>query len=105
MRYSELFNINPSQLDRLGVFNANVNEDSNLHIDPSLLKGCTIPEFKDSYKKFLDYFSVVFRLAGSASTHIRSFKELVLRLKFKEIANTGLGYSKNNISLHYLQIP
>ena len=56
MRYSELFNINPSQLDRLGVFNANVNEDSNLHIDPSLLKDCTIPEFKDSYQKFLIIF-------------------------------------------------
>ena len=66
MRYSELFNINPSQLDRLGVFNANVNEDSNLHIDPSLLKDCTIPEFKDSYENFLNYFSAVFKLAGSA---------------------------------------
>lgn len=38
MRYSELFNINPSQLDRLGVFNANVNEDSNLHIDQKIVQ-------------------------------------------------------------------
>ena len=98
MRYSELFNINPSQLDRLGVFNANVNDESNLHIDPSLLNDCTIPEFKDSYENFLNYFSAVFKLAGSAGTNIRCFKELVFRLKFKEIANTGLGYSKNNKS-------
>lgn len=80
------------------VFNANVNEDSNLHIDPSLLKNCSIPEFTNSYQKFLDYFSVILLLAKSANVNNRTFREMVFRLKFKEIANTGLGYSKNNKS-------
>ena len=98
MRYSELFHVTPAQLEKFGVFNANVNEDSNLHIDPSLLKNCSIPEFSNSYQKFLDYFSVILILAKSANVNNRTFREMVFRLKFKEIANTGLGYSKNNKS-------
>lgn len=98
MRYSDLFNVTPAQLAEYGVFNANVNEDSNLHIDPSLLKDCSIPEFSSSYEKFLDYFSVIFILAKNANVSKRAFKDIVFRLRFKEIANTGLGYSKNNKS-------
>ena len=98
MRYSELFHVTPTQLEEFGVLNANVNEDSNLHRDPSLVKNCSIPEFTNSYQKFLDYFSVILLLAKSANVNNRTFREMVFRLKFKEIANTGLGYSKNNKS-------
>lgn len=52
MRYSEIFNVSPRQLEKKGVFDA----------DPSLLKGCTIPEFVGAYDEFIGYFANVFSL-------------------------------------------
>lgn len=98
MLLSELFNISPVLLTEKGVFNANVAEDSQLHIDPSLLKECSIPEFEHSYENFTKYFSDVFVLAGLAGRNDRAGKQLVESLKFREIVNTGLGYSKNHKS-------
>ena len=98
MLYSELFTVSPVLLAEKGVFNANVEEDSNLHIDPSLLKECSIPEFNNSYEKYLKYFSNIFLLAKYADGNNRVFKQIIQRLKFKEIANTGLGYSQKNKS-------
>ena len=52
MRYSEIFNVQADALEAKGVFNADVDSDSQLHIDPSLFKGCTIPEFVGAYDEF-----------------------------------------------------
>lgn len=62
MRYSEIFNVSPRQLEKKGVFDADQSIDSQLHIDPSLLKGCTIPEFVGAYDEFIGYFANVFSL-------------------------------------------
>ena len=45
MRYSEIFKISAEALEAKGVFNADVDADSQLHIDPSLFKNCQITEF------------------------------------------------------------
>ena len=43
--YSTYFNITHEDLVNRGVYNAFLDKDSLLHIDPLLLKDCTIPVF------------------------------------------------------------
>ena len=98
MRYSEIFNISADALEKKGVFNADVDSDSQLHIDPSLFKGCQIPEFVDAYDEFNGYFAKVFTgLVPYARGDSKFFDQLVNRLSFREIANTCLGYSERGI--------
>ena len=58
MRYSEIFKVSADALDAKGVFNADVDSDSHLHIDPSLFKNCKIPEFVGAYDEFNTYFAM-----------------------------------------------
>lgn len=95
MRYSELFGISAKMLYEKGIFDADLDSDSHLHIDPSLFKDCMIPEFKGAYDEFIDYFTKVFSLVPIAHKNERIFQSLISRLSFKEVANTCLGYSEN----------
>lgn len=98
MRYSEIFHISPEELEAKGIFNADVDSDSQLHIDPSLFKGCNIPEFVGAYDEFNGYFTKVFDgIVPYARTDKRFYNQLVKRLSFREIANTCLGYSQRGI--------
>ncbi|KAA6320952.1 hypothetical protein EZS27_029339, partial [termite gut metagenome] len=97
-RYSQIFNISHKELTQKGVFNACIDIDSKLHIDPSLLQNCKICEFESAYKKFLDYFTNIFYLVKHVkdnSMQDRFFSNIVKRLTFKEKANTGLGYASS----------
>lgn len=96
MRYSEIFKVSSEDLEALGVFNADVDVDSQLHIDPSLFKSCKILEFNGAYEEFNAYFAKVFTgLVPYARNNPKVFNELVNRMSFREIANTCLGYSKS----------
>ena len=97
MRYSEIFNIPNKKFLEKGIFNADIDADSHLHIDPALFKDCKIPEFEGAYEEFRTYFVKVFSLVPLAKTSKKVFKTLVNYLTFKEIGNTCLGYSKNGI--------
>ena len=97
--YSTYFNITHEDLVNRGVYNAFLDKDSLLHIDPLLLKDCTIPEFKNAYEDFLQYFRGFVALTNAArskSTKDKFFKRIVDRYTLKEISNTGLGYSTGN---------
>ena len=96
MRYSEIFKVDEEALEAKGVFNADVDSDSQLHIDPSLFKGCKIPEFVGAYDEFNEYFAKVFTgIVPYARSNQRFFDQLVKCLSFREIANTCLGYSQS----------
>lgn len=97
--YSTYFNINHKDLVNKGVYNAFLDKDSLLHIDPLLLKGCDIPEFQNAYEDFLQYFRGFVTLTNAASSKSkqdRFFKAMIKRYTLKEISNTGLGYSTDN---------
>ena len=97
-RYSQIFNITHRELTQKGVLNACVDVDSKLHIDPSLLKNCKIPEFKGAYRRFISHFDDILRLVPyvkGRTNNDRFFCQIVKRLTFKEISNTGLGYSNS----------
>ena len=98
MRYSEIFKVSADALEAKGVFNADVDSDSQLHIDPSLFKDCQIPEFVGAYDTFNGYFDKLFAgLVPYARNNEKFFNRLVNSLSFREIANTCLGYSQRGI--------
>ena len=95
---SQYFGIPHSAFVEHGVYDALLGEDSRLHIDPLLLKGTSIPEFKEGYAEFLKRFSDTAHLVPHVrvkSLSDRFYRQICNRLTFKELANTGLGFSKN----------
>lgn len=97
MHYSQYFKIRHSDFVRSGVFNGFIEMDSPLHIDPMLLKNCTIPEFIGAYDRFLSYFNEIVVLADNVQVENkgdRCFRQIVRKLQFPEIVSTGLGYSR-----------
>lgn len=99
IHYSQYFHLQHNDFVSKGVYNAFLDKDSLLHVDPLLLKGCMIPEFKDSYNTFLDYFRNLVPLAKFVKdTNVRDpfFKQIIRKFTMREISNTGLGFSKEN---------
>lgn len=94
--YSSYFDVPHDEFVRLGVYDGFVNEDSTLHINPLLLKKCNVPEFERAYESFLDHFKPILLLATRINDNPKCFKEIERRFQFKEIANTGLGYSNGS---------
>lgn len=97
--YSEYFNVPHDKFVELGVYDAYVDMDSQLHIDPSLIKKTSIPEFVCAYEKFIKYFDNICHLAPHVkycSKLDRFYKQICRLLTFKELPNTGLGYSGSN---------
>lgn len=98
-RLSSILKVSAKQLDKKGVFNAFVDIDSKLYIDPSLLHKPKIKEFKNSYAKFKTYFSEVLKLIDNSQTkNDRFWREALKRLQFKEFKYVALGYSVGNKS-------
>ncbi|KAA9040837.1 hypothetical protein FW778_02000 [Ginsengibacter hankyongi] len=98
-RLSTILNVSAKILDKKGVFNAFVDIDSKLYIDPSLLAKVKIKEFKNSYSKFKTYFSEVLNIVdNSKNRNDRFWREANMRLQFKEFKYVALGYSVGNRS-------
>ena len=96
LTYSRFFKVKHKDFLQKGVYNAFFDQDSLLHIDPLLLKGCEIPEFKNAYAEFFTYFRLFIPLVkASKADNLQDhfFKKMVNRFTFKEIPNTGLGFS------------
>ena len=99
MHYSSYFKIPHRELIKVGIFDGLIERDIPLHVDPMLLKECKIPEFEGSYQKFLDYFNEIVTLTigmSNPSIKNRCFNQIVGRMHFPEVVNTGLGYSESN---------
>lgn len=97
--YSQFFNLQHKDFISKGVYNAFLDKDSLLHVDPLLLKGCSVPEFKKSYEKFLAYFQEfvpLVKFVKETNEKDPFFKKIVEKFTLREISNTGLGFSKEN---------
>ena len=58
LTYSKYLKVKHKDFLQKGVYNAFLDRDSLLHIDPLLLKGSEIPEFKNAYAEFFNYFKL-----------------------------------------------
>lgn len=97
--YSRYFHLKHKDFVQKGVYDGFVNKDSLFHVDPLLLKGCKIAEFETAYDDFLNYFTRFIPLAKNANPADHNnlfFKRMEYFFTFKEIPNTGLGFSKGN---------
>ena len=94
--YSTYFRVKHSAFVDAGVFDGQIGKDVNMHINPLLLRNCTVPEFENAYDEFLNYFKNIISLAKHVkelSTTDRCFRQIIKLFQFKETHNSGLGYS------------
>lgn len=99
LHYSKYFKTSHRAFFQKGVFDGMLDADSHLHVDPLLLKNCNVPEFVGAYEEFLDYFKKFMHLVPfvkSGDESDRYYRQIVKRFTFREIPNTGLGFSKKN---------
>lgn len=82
-----------------GAFDALVDWDTKLFVDPFLLRESSTPEFQGAHDEILKYFSDTLLLIGAVK-QIDDLKWTTARnrLVFKEIGAFGLGYSSKGIS-------
>jgi hypothetical protein len=79
-----------------GAFDGFIDVDSQLHIDPALLKATVVPELSGSYATFQDHFANVVRLLVLSTSRTDAlYREANRRLTFTELPQTGLGYAKD----------
>ena len=98
-RYSDVFKVSHEALIQEGALDAFVDIDSPFHIDPYLLRTVSVPELAPSYQRFRQHFEEVLHLLdASQHPYDRMFREAVRKLRFRELPNVSLGYSKNSVS-------
>ena len=66
LTYSKYFKVKHRDFLQKGVYNASLDQDSLLHIDPLLLKGSAIPEFTNAYTEFFNYFRLFIPLVKAS---------------------------------------
>lgn len=97
LTYSTYLQISHKALIAKGVYNAALDQDYKLHVDPLLLKTSGVPEFEGAYGKFIGYFNQFVTLAPFVKAHNMSdrfYRKMFNAFQFPERANTGLGYSR-----------
>jgi len=93
------FKLDAKKFDATGAFDALLDWDTKLFVDPFLLKGATTPEFHGAYDELLRYFSEIIKLVTvSAGPSDLTWRTARKRLVFRETPGFGLGYAKENTS-------
>lgn len=91
---SSYYGVKEDAFKKAGVFDAVVGIDTNLFLDPFLLKKTRIKEFKKSRNKIEKYYENVIRLLlASRIKGDRAWKEALKKLTFKELQGVSIGYS------------
>src|SRR5436309_9728921 len=83
---------------RLGTFNPKIGVDNNMFVDPKLL-GIGKDEFKGAHDELVAYFAKVVQLVRLIRTRTDTdpaWTEAWRRMRFRETANTALGFSKES---------
>ena len=90
---STYLGVRPEDLNRLGVLDSIVGVDTNLFLDPHLLRRTRIPELRTTGRKIEGYFRDVLRLV--LATHRQNdaaWREARRRLTFREVRGVSIGY-------------
>ncbi len=95
MFVSEYFELN-DELDKLGVFDCILDNDSRFFINLMRLKVSEVPEFKGAYQRINAYFSeIATLLKASDSKGDKLYKMAFKHFKPMEINGINLGFSEN----------
>jgi hypothetical protein len=93
--YNEMFKVEISDLKKYDVFNGYIDKDSLYYIVPNELEDIEIYEFKDSYKKYINFFEDIISILDKSNGDDIFFRKAKKLLQLGEIGHIGLGYSKN----------
>jgi hypothetical protein len=95
-RIGDAIGVSEVRLQQLGVFNAFVDFDSRLYVDPFLLARAAEPELRTAYPRFQRHFASVLRLlSGSKERGDRLYRRAVEMLTFRESPLIRLGYGRS----------
>ncbi len=95
IKFSEQYNVDINTIREMGVFDAILDVDSRVFIDPALLGFCKIREFKNAKAKIQNYFSnIILLLSNSKSRNDQFWKKADQLLRFKELSGSCCGYSE-----------
>lgn len=96
-KYSDLFRVSHQDLVKEGAFDAFLDIDSRLYVDPHLLVDVETPELVNSYNTFTSHFTDVMSLIRlSDSNNNALYRQAIKKLTFSELPNVSLGYSKSS---------
>jgi hypothetical protein len=88
------FKLPIERLQKSGALNAYLGIDTNVFVDPSLLRSTKIPEFRGVTNDFTDYFSPIIKLLKATKRHGDiAWETAVKQLRFREEHGAALGYS------------
>ena len=99
--FSDHFNADKKNLEKLGVFNPILNLDTKLFVEPLLLKDSKSEIIKNSFDDYKQYFANILLLIrkskvyDSSDIHWRTAKKLV---RFPEYKSTCIGYGRETTS-------
>lgn len=98
--FSEFFDIDPAELDRLDILNPTLNVDTNLFIDPLLIEHSAHSEIRLGAKATYDehFGKVIKLLIASKKIGDPAWKGAERLLRFPEIKGTCLGYGAESVS-------
>ena len=94
LKLSRVLGVDSRALQEKGVFNSLIGEDSELYLDPRLLKTTSVTELSQSHEVFRSHFEKIIKLLIHSSEHGDNFfKKAIKGLTFKEPDFLSLGYS------------
>ncbi|MCM2280095.1 MAG: hypothetical protein NDJ89_18650 [Oligoflexia bacterium] len=92
---TEHFKLDKARFDATGAFDAILDLDTHLFVDPFLLATTAAPELRNARPRLLEYFGNILKLLASSDTRDDPFwRRAQAMLQFNEIGAFGLGYSK-----------
>lgn len=98
---SEYIGLN-DELEKRGVFDSIVDEDSNFFINLMRLKKTQVPEFKNSYKSINEFFNgIATLLEASDKKGDKLYKSALKLFDFSEVNGINLGYSSSKYGLGF----
>jgi hypothetical protein len=99
LQFSNHFEITQSQVSSLGFWDATLNVDAKLFIDPLLLRGSQHPEMQQADSTYKQFFTDVIKLlVASQKENDVAWRAAYKKLLFREIKGTCLGYGAASIS-------
>lgn len=93
--FSKAFKISQTRLNKVGVFNSFLDEDSYFFINFKRLKQTQVPEFKNAYDLVNQYFSGIGKLLyHSQAVGDKLYRTALKNFNFREVNGINLGFSK-----------
>ena len=94
---SEYLQIDCALLEEAEAYDGFVDVDTELFIDPRLLKATEVPELQDSYQRIHEHFSRIIKLIVSSKSRGDVFwRQAARKLHFPEVRGLCIGYSSKS---------